>query len=72
MQQFFQFITLCLFTAKRVSGVLTPIIRNSITAVAASGFTFGALLSPRSNGKPEGATTAVEFLMMGLRTSETC
>jgi len=31
-----------LFTAQHVSGVLTPIIRSWTTAVAASGFTFGA------------------------------
>ena len=31
-----------LFTAQHVSGVLTPIIRSSTTAVAASGFTLGA------------------------------
>jgi len=31
-----------LFTAQHVSGVLTPINRNSTTAVAAFGFTFGA------------------------------
>jgi len=31
-----------LFTAQHVSGVLTPIIRSSTTAVAASAFTFGA------------------------------
>jgi len=30
-----------------------------------------ALLPPRSNGKPE-AATAVELLMMGVRTPETC
>jgi len=31
-----------LFTAQHVLGVLTPIIRSSTTAVAASGFIFGA------------------------------
>jgi len=31
----------CLCTAQRVSGVLTPIIRSSTTAVAAYGFTVG-------------------------------
>jgi len=41
MQQFLQFITWRLFMAQHVLGVLTPIIRSSTTAVAASGFTFG-------------------------------
>ena len=35
----FQFIIL-LFTAQHVSGVFLPIIRSSMTALAASGFTF--------------------------------
>ena len=42
MQQFLKFITWCSCTAQHVSGVLTPILRSSATAVAASGFTVGA------------------------------
>jgi len=40
MQQFFSLLSLRLFTAQHVSGVFPPIIRSSMTAVTASGFTF--------------------------------
>jgi hypothetical protein len=40
MQQFSSLLSWRLFTAQHVSGVFPPIIRNSMTAVAASGFTF--------------------------------
>jgi hypothetical protein len=40
MQQFFSLLSWRLFTAQPVSGVFPPIIRSSMTAVAASGFIF--------------------------------
>ena len=40
MQQFSSLLSWRLFTAQHVSGVFPPIIRSSMTAVAASGFTF--------------------------------
>ena len=40
MERFFSLLSWRLFTAQHVSGVFPPIIRRSMTAVAASGFTF--------------------------------
>jgi len=40
MQQFSSLLSWRLFTAQHVSGVLPPIIMSSMTAVAASGFTY--------------------------------
>jgi hypothetical protein len=40
MQQFSILLSWHLFTAQRVSGVFPPIIKSSMTAVAAFGFTF--------------------------------
>jgi len=40
MQQFSSLLSWSLFTAQHVSGVFPPIIRSSMTAVAASGFAF--------------------------------
>ena len=38
MQQLLRYFTWRLFTTQYISGVFMPIIRNSTTAVAASGF----------------------------------
>ena len=46
MQQFFSLLSWRLFTAQHVSGVFPPIIRRSMTAVAASGFTFVSWWQP--------------------------
>jgi hypothetical protein len=80
MQQFFSLLSRRLYTAQHVSGVFPPIIRGSMTAVAASGFTFVSWSArPRTQHdchhdtkvKPEAATAVIEILMGG-KTPETC
>jgi len=73
-----------LFTAQHVSGVSPPIIRSSVTAMAASGSTFVSRwyssARPRTQHdchhntkvKPEVATAVIELLMIGGKTPETC
>jgi hypothetical protein len=88
MQQFSSLLSWRLFTAQHISGVFTPIIRNSMTAVAASGFTLLSwwqscrrpVARPRTQHvsrhetkvKPEADTAVIELLMMGGRRPETC
>jgi hypothetical protein len=88
MQQFSSLLSWRLFTVQHVSGVFPPIIKSSMIAVAASGFTFVSWWQPccvrgragRSAGrpdhdtkvKPEAATAVIELLMMGGKTPETC
>jgi hypothetical protein len=88
MQQFFSLLSWRLFTAQLVSGISPPIIRSSMTAVAASGFTSVSWWQsccvrparPRTQHgchhdtkvKPMAATSVIELLMMGGKTPETC
>ena len=87
MQQFPSLLSWRLFTAQHVSGVLPPIIRSSMTTVAASGFTFVSWWQPYcvrgragyhygyhhdTKVKPESATAVIELLMMGGKTPEKC
>jgi hypothetical protein len=86
MQQFSSLLSWRLFTAQRVSGVHSSIIRSSMTAVAASGFYFVSWWQsccvrgrPRTQHgyhhdtkvKPEAATAVIELLMMDEITPET-
>jgi hypothetical protein len=74
MQQISSLLFWRLFTAQHVPGVFPPIIRSSVTAVAAFGFTFVSWWTQHdyhhdTKVKPEAATAA---LTMGGKTPETC
>jgi hypothetical protein len=76
----------CFLIAQHVSGGTPPIIRNSKTIIAASGFTYvfdcrlalrwlshrSANRQPKTYEKPEAAITVFELLMMGGVSPETC
>jgi len=81
MQQFLSLLSWRLFTVQHVSSVFPPIIRSSMTAVEASGFTFVSWWQSccpfpdchhDTKVKPEAGTAVIELLMMGGKRPETC
>jgi hypothetical protein len=84
MQQFSSLLSWRLLIAQHVSGVFPPIIRSSMSAVAASDFSFVSWWQPicvRGRAghdchhdmkvKPEAATAVIELLIMGGKMPET-
>jgi hypothetical protein len=66
MQQFSSLLSWRLFAARHVSGVFPPIVRSSMTAVAASGFTLvswwqSCCVRGRA-GRPAGPNTKTAWL----------